>query len=117
MYKFSKLNHCHTFFDTIPNSYRQCQTRNSDNIPSFFVKHDHFKNRFFSSAITEWKKLDCYISNVDSFFKNYIKLNHLKERKFKHNFQGSIDGLYSCSSGIETKIQFFLDYKYLTAIS
>ena len=44
----------------------QRQTRNSGNIPSFFVKHDYFQNYFFPSAITEWNKLDCYISNVDS---------------------------------------------------
>ena len=36
-------------------------------IPSFFVKYDYFKNSFFPSEITEWNKLDCYISNADSF--------------------------------------------------
>ena len=35
-----------------------------------------------------------------------IGFNHLKEHKFKHNFQGSIDPLCSCSSGIETTIHF-----------
>ena len=54
-------------FNTIPNSNRQRQTRNSGNIPPLFVKH-----YFFLSAVTNWNKLDCYISNVDSFevFKN-----------------------------------------------
>ena len=55
------------FFNTTPCSNRQRQTRNSDNIPSFFVKNDYFKNSFSASAITEWNKLDCYISNADSF--------------------------------------------------
>ena len=54
-------------FNTIPNSIRQHETRNSGNITSFFVKHDYFKNSFFRSAITEWNKLDCYISNADLF--------------------------------------------------
>ena len=88
---------------------------------SFFAKHDYFKNSFFLSAITEWNKLDCYIRNADSFkvFKKRllsfirpvpnsiynihnplggkyltrlrIRFSHLKEHKFKHNFQGSID--------------------------
>ena len=32
---------------------------------------------------------------------------HLKEHKFKHNFQDSIDPMCSCSSGIEEAIHFF----------
>ena len=42
------------FFNTLPNSNRQRQARNSGNIPSFFVKHDYFKNYFFPPAITKW---------------------------------------------------------------
>ena len=93
------------------------QTRNSGKIPSIVVKHDYFKNSFFLSAITEWNKLDCYIKNSDSFaiFKKRIfefirpkpnnifnihnpfgikyltrlrvGFSHLKEHKFRHNFQ------------------------------
>ena len=37
-----------------------------------------------------------------------IGFSHLKEYKFKHNFQDSIDPMYSYSSGIETTIHFFL---------
>ena len=37
-----------------------------------------------------------------------IGFSHLKEHKFKHNFQDSIDPTCSCSSGIETTIHFFL---------
>ena len=37
-----------------------------------------------------------------------IGFSHLKEDKFKHNFQDSIDPICSCSSGIETTIHFFL---------
>ena len=31
------------------------------------MKHDYFKNSLLPSAITEWNKLDSYISNADSF--------------------------------------------------
>ena len=100
---------------------RQHQTRNSGSIPFFFAKHGYFKNSFVRPAITEWNKLDCYIRNADSFkvFKKRllgfirpmpnsiynihnplgvkyltrlrIGFSHLKEHKFKHNFQDSID--------------------------
>ena len=59
--------------NTIPNSNnRKHQTRNSGNIPSFFAKQDYFKDSFFPSAITERKKIDCYIRNADSF-KVFVK--------------------------------------------
>ena len=139
LYKVIKSESPSYFFNTIPNSNnRQHQTRNSGNIPSFFAKHDYFKNSFFPSAITEWNKLDCYIRNADSFkvFKKRlltvirpmpnsiynihntlglkylirlrIRFSHLKEHKFKHSFQDSIDPMSSCSSRIETTIYFFL---------
>ena len=47
----------------IPKVKREIQVT----FPFFFVKHDYFKNNFFPSAITEWNKLDCHISNADSF--------------------------------------------------
>ena len=68
LYKVLKSELSSYFFNTIPNSNnRQHQTRNSGNTPSFFAKHDYCKNSFFPSAIIEWNKLDCYISNADSF--------------------------------------------------
>ena len=124
-------------FNTIPNSNTQRQTRNSGNIPSFFVKHGYFKNSFFLSAITQGNKLDIYISNADSFevskkhILSFIRpmpnsiynihnllgvkyitrlrigFSNLKWQKFKHNFQDSIDPMCSCSNGIETTIHFF----------
>ena len=39
-----------------------------------------------------------------------IGFNHLKEHKFKHVFQDSINPMCSCSSGIEATIHFFLHY-------
>ena len=37
-----------------------------------------------------------------------IGFSNLKEHKFKHNFQDSIDSMCSCSSGIDTRIHFCL---------
>ena len=70
-------------FNTIPNSNKQHQTRNSGNITSFFVKHDYFKNSFFPSAITEWNKLDCYISSTNSFkvFNKGVHTGHKRSHK------------------------------------
>ena len=133
LYKVLKSESPSYLFNTIPNSNnRQHQTRNSGKIPSFFAKHDYFKNSFFLTAITEWNKLDCYIRNADSFkvlkkrLLSFIRsmpnsiynihnplgvkyltrlrigFSHLKEHKFKHNFQ-------DCS-GTETTIHFFLHY-------
>ena len=36
-----------------------------------------------------------------------IGFSHLKQHKFKDNFQDSVDPMCSCSSGIETTIHFF----------
>ena len=48
LYKVLKSESPSYLFNTIPNSNnRQHQTRNSGNIPSFFAKHDYFKNSFF----------------------------------------------------------------------
>ena len=46
LYKFLKSESPSYRFNTIPNSNRQHQTRNSGNVPYFFVKHDYFNNTF-----------------------------------------------------------------------
>ena len=54
LYKVLKSESPSYPFNAIPNSNnRQHRTRNSSNIPSFFAKHDYFKNSFFRSTITE----------------------------------------------------------------
>ena len=100
--------------------------------PRFFARHDYFENSFFPSAITEWNKLDCFVKNADSFhvLKKHIpdfirplpnsifnihnplgikyltrlriEFSHLKEHKFRQNFQDSVDPMCSCGSGTET---------------
>ena len=40
--------------------------------------------------------------------------SHLKEHKFKHNFQDSVDPLCSCGNDIESTVHFFLRYPNVT---
>ena len=40
--------------------------------------------------------------------------SHLKEHKFKHNFQDSVDPLCSCGNDIESTVHFFLYYPGFT---
>ena len=42
-----------------------------------------------------------------------IRFSHLKEHKFKHNFQESIDPMCSSSNGAETTIHFFFSIEQI----
>ena len=113
-------------------------TRNSNNITPFKVTYNFCKNSFFPSVISEWNKLDLEICNSASLeiFKNNllnfirpnpnsvfninnsleikllalfrIAFSHLKEHKFKHNFQDSVDPLCSCENDIELTVHFLV---------
>ena len=102
-------------------------TRNSGNITTFKIRHNFLQNYFFPSVISEWNKLDLEIHNSVALeiFKNHllnfikpsynnicnlnnplglklltrlrIDFSHIKEHKFKHNFQDSLDSF--CSYG------------------
>ena len=37
-----------------------------------------------------------------------IYLSHIKEHKFRHNFQDSIDSICNCGNSVETTINYFL---------
>ena len=93
---------------------------------------------FFPYTIKEWNKLSVEIRNSESFsiFKNSllkfirtipnsvfyvddiygvklltrlrVDLSHLREHKFRHNFQDTINPLCSCSLEIELTSHFFL---------
>ena len=93
---------------------------------------------FFPSAVLEWSKLNSFIRNSETFmlFKNrlleFVRLeaisifnihnpmgikyftrlrlyfSHLKEHKFKGNFQDSVDPLGSCGIEIESMKHFLL---------
>ena len=95
-------------------------------------------NSFFPSAISEWNNLDCKIRNsgsLSSFKKNLLNfirpcangifnihnpygikpparlrlgLSHLRDHKFRHCFQDTLNPLCDCSNNTETTTYFFL---------
>ena len=97
-----------------------------------------FANSFSPYTVKEWNKLNLEIHNVElySIFKNFLLkfirtipnslfgvaniygieqltrlhagLIHLREHKFRHNFQNTINPLCSCSLEIELTSHFFL---------
>ena len=113
-------------------------TRNTNNIPQFKVKHNFFRNSFFPAAIIESNKLDlniCHSETLNIFKKSLLKfirpsgssvfnchnprgvklltrlrlgLSHLREHKFKHGFQDSLNPICSCGNDIETSAHFLL---------
>ena len=125
-------------FNIIPTSVSTYNTRNTNNIPLFKVKHNFIRNSFFPSAVIKWNKLDLNIRNTESLniFKktllNFIRpsgntvfnchnpkgvrlltslrlgLSHLREHKFKHSFQDSLNPICSCGNDIETSAHYLL---------
>ena len=123
--------------DIIPKINVESRTRQRENIPLLKTRTDTFKYSYFPYCIHEWNKivvstrnlpfnifrnslLQSIQPNLRSVFNlhnpNGIKhltrlrlgLSHLREHKFKHNFQDSINPLCSCEGDIETTEHFFL---------
>ena len=125
-------------FNLIPNFNRVHNTRLSYNIHPIKVRHDHIKNSFFTSALSEWNQLDLNIRNsasLTTFEKkllNFIRScansvfdihnllriklliwlrlshSHLHEHKFKHCFLDTSNPLCECGKDIESTMHFFL---------
>ena len=106
--------------------------------PVLKLRHNFFKNTFFPSTIIEWNNLDPTLRNSKSFvvFKNSILkfirpspsnvfncnnykgirlitwlrlgMSHLREHKFKHNFQDCLNPICSCGLDIESTSHFLL---------
>ena len=104
----------------------------------FNIRHNFYKNSFFTLLIIEWNNLDPKICNSENFsiFKNNIlkfirpkpeilfnccnlkgirlitrlrlELSHLREHKFKYNFQNCLNPLCSCGSSIKSTSHFLL---------
>ena len=119
-------------------SSRSYFTRYAENVPSFKVRHDFFKNSFFPSTATEWNKIDKNIRKSESlniFKKSILKfirpsqnrvynchnpkgiklltrlrvgLSHLREHKFKHSFQDTLNPICTCGEDIETTSHYLL---------
>ena len=137
-YKIFRSQSPQYLFNIIPTSVRPYNTRNANNIPQFEVKHNLFKNSFFPSVVIEWNKLDLNIRNSENLFifkKKLLKfispsgnsvfkclspkgiklltrlrhgLSHLREHKFKHGFQDSLNPICSCGQNIEISSHFLL---------
>ena len=105
----------------IPSSQIHYNTRNADQVETYYCRTDIFKNSFFPYTIIEWNKLDIDIQKSKSYttFRNTLLklgrpiqrviyninnlvglilltglrlgLSHLKEHRFKHNFQNRIN--------------------------
>ena len=113
-------------------------TRNSNNIKQISCRSEYFANSFFPYTIKEWNKLSLELRNSEpySIFKKsllkfirtipnsvfsvadtygiklltrlHVGLSHLREHKFRHNFQDIINPLCYCSVEIELTSHFFL---------
>ena len=127
-------------FKLIPEKIHAYATRNVDNIPCFKIRHNFFKKSFFPSTIIEWNNLDLTLWNSKNFccFQKYypeiitlspshvfncdnhndirlitqlrVCLSHLREHKFKHNFQDCLNPICSCGLDIESTSYFLLHF-------
>ena len=133
--KNSKLpNYLFQLIPTIPHNY---PTRNV-NIRPLRCRTNFYCDSFFPYSIKEWNSIDPAIRNITSyaiFRKNLLKLirpspnslygihdplgvklltrirlglSHLREHKFRHNFQDTVNPLCTCSLEIEDTNHFFL---------
>ena len=104
------------------------ETRHSNNIPAIHTRHNYFNNSFFPWTISKWNNLDCKIRNSRSlsiFKKTCLTLyghvqivflilitqdglNHLRDHKFRHCFQDTLNPLCDCGNDTETTTYFFL---------
>ena len=102
------------------------------------MRHDFFKKSFFPSTVIEWNKIEKNIRKSESFniFKKSILkfirpspnrvynchnpkgiklltrlsvgLSHLREQKFKHSFQDTLNPICNCSEDIETTSHYII---------
>ena len=119
-------------FKLIPEKTHGYATRNVDKTPCFKARQKFFKKFFFPSTIIQWNDLDPTIPNSKSFavFKKsilkfiipypsnvfncinhkgirlitrlHVGMSHLREHKFKHNFQDRLNPISSCCLDIES---------------
>ena len=87
-YKAYKIHSPKYIFNNIPVTVSRYNTRNTNNIPQFKVKHNFFQNSFFPSAVIEWNKLDLNIPYSES-------LNILKKRISKF-IRPSGSSIFNC---------------------
>ena len=124
-------------FSLIPTRRSLYSTRNIHHIPLVDTKYNFFKNSFFPSTVIEWNNLDLHLrksEKISVFKSNILKfirpspnsvycchnprgichiirlelgLSHLREHKFKHSFQDTLNPL--CTLKKQTLWLLFMD--------
>ena len=137
-YKVLENENFKYLFSFIPTKRSLYSTQNIHNIPLLNTKHNFFKNSIFPSTIIEWNNLDPQLTNSENFsvFKNNILkfirpspnsvynchnprgvclitslglgLSNLRNYKFKHGFQDTLNPLCSCGNDVESTEHFLL---------
>ena len=138
IFKLIKSKSSKYLFNNIPAVRSTYKTRNIDSIPQFNVRHTFFGNPYFPSIVTEWNNLDKSVRNSESFSifkKNILQfirpspnsifnchnpkgvklltrlrlgLSHLRDHKFKHSFQDSLNPICNCGTDVETTTHYRL---------
>ena len=135
-YKLFHSEHPRYLFKLIPSRSSSYVTRNIHNIPFCKTRHTFLKNSFFPSTVIGLNTLDHNIRNSNGFNvfrKSILKfirpsansffdchnpkgirfiarrgLSHLRENKFKHSFQDSLNPFCSCGLDIGSTAHFLL---------
>ena len=120
--------------------------RQPNTFTSFLWRTEYFQNSFLPYAMKEWNKLDPDKRSCQSYesfrkaLQNFIRpsenkifnihdhvgtklltrlrlgLSHLREHKFRHNFEDTFNQLCSWSTEVETKLHFFLRWQFFNDI-
>ena len=107
-------------YDFIP-PVRQSQ-RHPNTFNSFSGRTEYYKNSFFPCVIGEWNKLNPEIRRSGSYnifrksLLNFIRPRESKFKKFKHNFQDTLNPLCSCSIEVESTSHYFLRCHFFDAL-
>ena len=137
-FKIFKGQSLEYLFKILPSVSKTYNTGTNEKILLFSGKQDFFINSFFPSTATEWNNLDLKIRNSITFpaFKKSIfkfvrpssnsifichspkaiklitrlklGLSHLREHKFRYNFQDTLYPTCSCGDDIETARPYLL---------
>ena len=140
---YSTRSHQVRFITRNRNSRIRFNTRNTDQVETYYCRTDIFKNSFFPYTIIEWNKLDLDVRKSKSYaiFQNTLfrlarpnqcaiysinnpvelklltrlrlRLSHLNEHRFNHNFQNNVNPLCSPSLEIESNSHFLLHCHHL----
>ena len=145
-YKILKNQSPSYLYELIPQSHHLFNLRNQNWIPEIFCRTESFRNSFLPYTIREWNKLGHDITQKTSFqsFRNIllksirptansvygfcdphglklltrlrVGLSHLRDHKFRHGFNDTIDPFCPCNMEIETVSHFFLRCHFFNAL-